>query len=128
MIRLYPNVKVQGQSFVNVKRCTVPNQSMGLREIIKRFVRRESLPIMNEGVYEERYGDLEKMAKSDITEQHESIDKFKKMQKDFKKQEKDKYDKQEEERKAKVLTDKQKSDAALLNPSPAPTTPPVSGK
>lgn len=49
----------------------IPNQSMTLREIIKRFVRKESLPISKEGHYEDRYGDLEKMSKQDITTQME---------------------------------------------------------
>jgi len=59
-LRLYPPVKVTGQSFKNVKRIVLPSQSMTLREIIKRFIRKESLPIEKDGIYEDRYEDLEK--------------------------------------------------------------------
>lgn len=60
-------------SFKDVKRTVVPNQSMSLREIVRRFVRRESLPLSQDGVYEERFGDLEKLAKADITVQFERV-------------------------------------------------------
>lgn len=49
----------------------VPDQSMGLKEIIKRFIRKESLPIQKQGFYEDRFGDLEKMANEDIVVQLE---------------------------------------------------------
>lgn len=120
-IRLYPSVKVARQSFKGVKKCTVPNQSMSIREILQRFVKRESLPVARNGVYEERFGDLEKISKADITEQFEAADEFKAVQKKFKKQEQDKYDKAEAARKAKELTDKQIADAALLKPPHTPT-------
>lgn len=85
IIRLYPPVKVAGQDFSKAKIVVVPQQSMTLKEIIKRFIRKESLPIEKEGIYEERMGDLEKLAKSDITyrmEKAESLDKvIKKRQK-----------------------------------------------
>jgi len=70
-MRLYPNVPVAGQSFIDVKVVTVPNQSLSLREIIKRFIRNEALPLEKEGIYEERMGDLEKFAREDITVRHE---------------------------------------------------------
>lgn len=73
----YPKVDVKRQSFANVKRATVPNQSMSLREIIKRFVRREALPVSKEGLYEERFGDIEKMSRLDITEQMEVVNDLK---------------------------------------------------
>lgn len=66
LVRLYPTVKVTGKSFIGVKRVTVPNQSMSLREIVQRFIRREPLPMSKEGLYEERFGDLEKLSKEDI--------------------------------------------------------------
>lgn len=72
-MHLYPKVKVQAQSFKGVKKHTVPNQSLGLREIIKRFVRRESLPVSKDGLYEERFGDIEKISRLDITEQMEVV-------------------------------------------------------
>lgn len=65
-----------GQSFVGIKRCTVPNQSLSLREILKRFVRREPLPLHREGSFEERFGDLEKVARADITVQMEEAEKL----------------------------------------------------
>lgn len=81
MLRLYPNVKVEAQSFANVKIVTVPKQSMSLREIIKRFVRHESLPISQEGIYEENMGDLEKFAREDIFTKHERLDSARKRSK-----------------------------------------------
>lgn len=92
-VRLYPPVKVTGQSFVGVKRVTQPNQSMSLREIVRRFIRRESLPIANQGIFEERFGDLEKISKSDIVEQLERAEELKSQIKSFNKREKDKADK-----------------------------------
>lgn len=74
VVRLYPPVKVIGKSFVNAKRTVVPNQSMSLREIVKRFVRRESLPLSKEGTFEDRYGDLEKLSKEDITVQMDRVE------------------------------------------------------
>jgi len=64
---LYPAVKVKGLSFKGQKRLVIPNQSMTLQEIIKRFTRRESLPIEHQGQYETRFGDLEKLKHEDIT-------------------------------------------------------------
>lgn len=66
-LRLYPDVIVTGQSFKGVKVSVVPDQSMSLAEIIKRFIRKESLPVLREGVYNEDLGDIEKMAHEDIT-------------------------------------------------------------
>lgn len=77
IVRLYPEVEVSRQSFKRVKRVTVPNQSMSLREVLRRYVRREPLPGSNDGVYEERFGDLEKMAKADIVVQMEHVEDLK---------------------------------------------------
>lgn len=68
-MHLYMPRKRKQLSFVGVKEVTVPSQAMTLKEIIKRFIRHESLPIKQEGFYEDRMGDLEKMANMDITEQ-----------------------------------------------------------
>lgn len=76
-MHLYPTVKVKGQSFNGVKEMTVPSQSMSLKEIIRRFVRRESLPISKEGFYSEQMGDLEKISNADITEQFERVEQLK---------------------------------------------------
>lgn len=70
-MHLYRPVVVKGQSFEGVKKHVIPSQSMTLREIIKRFLRKESLPIEKEGFYEERFGDLEKISKEDVVVQHE---------------------------------------------------------
>lgn len=66
-IRLYPHRKDNGQDFTKDKIVTMPNQAMTLREIIRRFVRKESLPLEMEGFYSEKFGDLEKMSRQDIT-------------------------------------------------------------
>lgn len=76
-VRLYPQVKVPGQSFEGVSRVVVPNQSMSLQEIIKRFVRRESLPVAKDGYYEERFGDIEKLAHADMVIQMERVEELK---------------------------------------------------
>lgn len=49
----------------------VPNQSLTLKDIINRFIRKESLPIGREGTYNENLGDLEKIAREDIVDQKE---------------------------------------------------------
>lgn len=74
---LYPKVVVERQSFLGVKREVVPNQSMSLKEILRRFVKREALPVARQGMYEERFGDLEKLGKADITVQMERIEELK---------------------------------------------------
>jgi len=66
-LHLYPTVKVVGQDFSKEKVITVPNQNLTLRDILKRFIRKESLPVEKEGVYHENLGDLEKMQHEDIT-------------------------------------------------------------
>lgn len=63
---LYPKVERKALSFKGVKEVVLPDQSMGLREIIKRFIRKESLPVQKEGFYEERFGDLEKLSNEDM--------------------------------------------------------------
>lgn len=72
-MRNYPDRPVPGKSFKGVKKLTVPNQSMSLQEIIRRFTRNESLPIKQQGVYDTRFGDIEKIAKMDIYDQHEHM-------------------------------------------------------
>lgn len=101
IVRLYPEIKVKGQSFKKVKTVTVPNQSMTLKEILKRFIRKESLPVQQEGIYEERMGDLEKMDKMDIVDKMEIVDEIKS---DMEKV--TKHRKKEEEKKAAVEKEK----------------------
>jgi len=72
MIKLYPYTHPKtGQSFKGDKVWTVPSQSLSLAEIIKRFIRRQPLPTTNDGIYETRFGDIEKMALKDPVEQLE---------------------------------------------------------
>lgn len=72
MIQLYNPRPVKAQSFAGAKRLTVPKQSLSLAEIVKRFVRREALPVgVKEGIYETRFGDLEKLSMMDIHDQLE---------------------------------------------------------
>lgn len=69
---LYPIVPRKGQSFKGVKVTVVPNQSMTLQQIVKRFIKKESLPLSKEGFYEDRYDyDLEKIQKEDLVEKDE---------------------------------------------------------
>jgi len=75
---LYPNREIVGQDFSNEKPVVVPNQSMTLKEILRRFVRRESLPIERQGIYAEGFGDLEKIVHEDFTVQEERLNEVKK--------------------------------------------------
>lgn len=70
-VRLYNSRPVAGQSFKEVKKVVTPNQSMTLHQILERFRLKESLPVQHEGVYEERFGDLEKMGREDFTVRQE---------------------------------------------------------
>lgn len=63
---LYPKFKVCSQDFTGCEIVTVPNQAMSLEEILKRFTRKEQLPIEQKGVYVEGLGDLEKQQYDDI--------------------------------------------------------------
>lgn len=72
--KLYPFArKFKGRSFKNSKIHTVPSQSMSLKEIIQRFIRRESLPVSKDAVYSTKIGDIEKLSRADITEQMERV-------------------------------------------------------
>lgn len=82
----------------------VPNQSMTLQEIIKRFIKRESLPTEKQGVYVETDYDLEKLSKEDQTIQDEVLEEMKVRTETLKK---------EVERKRKVKAD---MDAAAKEP------------
>ena len=57
--------KVPGTSFKGCKKHVVPDQSLSLSEILRRFVRHEALNISKEGTYAETDYDLEKVAASD---------------------------------------------------------------
>lgn len=109
-LRLYPPVERKGQSFADEKTMAIPSQSMSLKEIIQRFVRRESLPVMRDGVYIEGLGDLEKMAHEDMTYTDERIADLKRRQAAFKE---------------KAEREKVQAEAAKASP-PAPPAPPKS--
>lgn len=72
MVKLYNSRPIVGQSFKGEKRETLPKQAMSLREILRKFVRREALPAFHsDGVYETRFGDLEKLGTMDMHDQFE---------------------------------------------------------
>lgn len=125
MIHLYPPVSVRGQNFSNVKKVVVPKQSLSLREILRRYVRREPLPGVSEGVYEERFGDLEKMAKADIVDQMEFVEDLKGKIARVKKRESDRLIAVEAAKKESARI----AAATATPPTPTPTLPtqPVSG-
>lgn len=116
-MRTYPTVVVKGQSFADVKKHVVPMQSLSLKEIVKRFIRREALPISKEGIYEDRYDyDLEKLAHEDLTVQSEVHQEFKQkavdLQEKLKKEESEKKDalKKAAEAKKKALFEELKKE------------------
>jgi len=100
------NVKVIGQDFTKVKKVVVPMQSMTLREIIKRFMRKESLPVEKEGIYKDDMGDLEKIAREDITVQMERVENLKKGLSKTKKAEAEKAEAKKKAEAAKLEADR----------------------
>lgn len=76
---LYPDIKIVGQDFSNVPKLAVPKQSLTLREIIKRYVRKEPVPTTKDGLYVENMGDLEKLANADLTVRMERVGYLKRM-------------------------------------------------
>lgn len=102
-INLYPSAqryKRKDQQWG--KKQTVPNQSMSLQEIIKRFTRKEALPLEKEGVFEDRFGDLEKLSREDITVRHERARQLKDWAKRGEADYQQKQKKSEEEQKKKA--------------------------
>lgn len=108
---LYHKTPYKLRDFRGVERVTVPNQALSLRDIIKRFVRREPLPNTSvEGVYEDRFGDLEKLTKADpVVQQEFAVDLGKKL---------DAIDKREREKISKAKA-KAEADARAVEPAPA---------
>lgn len=92
LLKTYPKVVVKGQSFKGNKKWTIPSQALSLAEIIRRYLRHEPLPSATDGVYETRFGDLEKIARLDIVEQLEHADELKAKVEGFKKSEQEKID------------------------------------
>jgi len=73
MVTLYVARPIGRQNFSKEKNLTVPNQSMSLKDILNRFIRRESLPVQKNGIYNDQLGDLEKMATEDVTIQMDRV-------------------------------------------------------
>jgi len=116
MVHYYPTRHIKGQSFIGTPKVRVPKQSLSLREILKRYIRREPLPGTNDGIYEERFGDIEKLAKSDIVIQMEKVDSLKATAAHVRKKESDRLAAEEAARKA----------ALPPNPNPTPPAPAAS--
>lgn len=98
VIRCWLPRKAWKQSFHGVPKVMVPSQSLTLREILSRFVRREPLPATKEGIYEERFGDIEKMSHLDIAEQMEVVADLKEKIKGFNEREKARVEKEASEK------------------------------
>lgn len=87
--------------FEGVKRVTLPNQCMSLQEMLRRFVRREPLPVEKKGIYHESDYDLEKLATADRTEQDEVLEVMKRDVEAKKKKVTDAKEKEAAEKKAR---------------------------
>jgi len=125
MMHLYPTVVVKGQSFKDCKSMVMPSQSMSLQEIIQRFTRRESLPIEHEGVYIENMGDLEKIAREDVTQRHERAEHVAELIKKAKKKQADTLKvaeaKKAQEEKDRIDLEKFRASTPKPTPTPEPT-------
>lgn len=114
---LYPsNIEYVVKSYKGVKKVTVPSQSMSLREILIRFTRKESLPVEKEGVYETRFGDLEKLKHEDIVVQREKIDEIATAVSSHNKRERDKA--------AKAAREKEEEEKRVAATKVPPVVPP----
>lgn len=109
---------------VKGKRVTVPNQCMSLEEMLRRFVRREALPVEKQGVYVESEYDLEKLAKEDRVHQEEVLAEMKRDTESKKKKVEEAKAKKAAEK--KEAEDKAKADyiASLQQMDPLKTSPP----
>lgn len=115
----------KGISFKGIKKMVQPNQSLSIREILKRFTRGEPLPIGNKSPqFYEGDDDLEKVRHMDLVDREEFIGKMKNVQKDYQKQEKDKAEKlaaeQAAAKKAKQERIKANRDKYYKNPGHDP--------
>lgn len=95
----------KGQSFVGVKSVFVPDQSMSLEEILRRFTRGEAVPLGHETHYDEHAEsddsiDIEKMAHADLVDKAEYYQKLEEVKIAYDKQEKAKARKQREKEEA----------------------------
>lgn len=62
------------RSYVSGKKTFVPMASMSIQEMLRRFVRREALPVEKEAVYIDAGYDLEKVSKMDRVDQQDILD------------------------------------------------------
>lgn len=96
-----------GQSFKGKKVYTLPRQTMTLGEILRRFIKKELLPELKQGIYEDRYEmDLEKLAKADRVHRDEVVEELKTVNK--KRQKKIEDFEKEQERLKQEAQQKQK--------------------
>lgn len=118
-IQCYPAVTIK-KFCGSGKKIVVPNQSLSLRQIVQRFVRRESLPLHKPGIYEERFGDLEKLSTADITVRMDKVEELKAQIAAFEKREKDRAEKAAVDKLAK---EQQDFKAAVLAEAAKSSTP-----
>lgn len=105
-IVLYPSVtRYKRKEIKWDKKITVPHQSMSLQEIIRRFTKKEALPLEKDGVYEDRFGDLEKLSREDITVRRERAQSLKEWADASRKKYEENEKAQAEERKRKEEED-----------------------
>lgn len=102
-------------------RATVPNQSLSLKQILTKFIKREALPVGRQGVYETKFGDLEKIMNADFVEREEF---FKRMDSWIKDHESRLKDKEEKDR-AKLVEEEAKKLLAASAPVPVPVPAPA---
>jgi hypothetical protein len=120
---LYPVRKHPVKDYSKCVKTVVPNQSMSLKDILKRFVRRESLPIEHKGYYEDRFGDLEKLKYADFTVREERA---KELKEQIAKGMKKVKEKEEKEAAEKAQKEKDVFDKAVAD-HVAKIVPPVQG-
>lgn len=114
-----PRPRWKGLDFKDCPIVTVPNQSMTLKDILTRFIRKQSLPVQHEGSYHVVGDtDLEKMAKADWVDQNEFLQRYKKYTKRMEKVLVDKKEQAERE-----ALEKLKASVPSVVP---PVVPPVS--
>lgn len=72
------------------KKAVVPNMSMSLEEILRRFTRGEKLPIGNDGNFDDGDDDLEKISHMDLVDREEFTEKLRQTRKAWEHQEREK--------------------------------------
>lgn len=72
------------------KKIVVPDMALSLEEILDRFVRGEAVEVGKEPEYDDGDEDLEKIARMDLVDRAEYVEKLKKVQVDYSTQQKKK--------------------------------------